>query len=406
MKTTVPDIPANPSPQEIDELATQFARAHLEGEMTRTSALMQLATLLYVSQIPEQVASIRIRKTWGHGAGIFQTRVDLASRLRGLLTTKIMPSEDGSTCLDLHRIASGSSFSGFCREWLSTASASEHRNLDVEYHQTPLASPSRDAEDVDFDVFGAHEAELLAPGADRDSDYDARTAVVEDFVVRSRGSRSLLRLHLQADALCAFYHLPAPTRPSTSAERDSVARAVKDSPQAAFRVAAALARGESPDSPIAAIYDGWSDADLEAIVDADPRTAATLAAAAAAAIPPVPQKVATQVRAEFAARARKSGGQYHLALKTVGAWLVSTSTVGSDPQSWADKGDEQIAAEAAEFTRYAERLLRAGFPGFVTVEEISAWMYQRCDELAALLSQEQVSTKARAGRTAAAVRAS
>lgn len=376
--TQMPEIPAELiGPDRMDELARQAAQAVCEGNADRDSGHHYLAGLLYRSAIPDQVASAAFKQS--APARGRQTYADLASRLRSLMVSKILLDENGHSVVNLTMVASGTSFSGFVRKFLEKASQSELRNLATEYRRTRVVSAASGDDETVEPLEGRPHASA------EDTYLDQRMLeVAGQFTDRAHATRPLERLHLQAAALAQAFALPEPTRVWDSAQRQEILHELDADPKAAYRVVVAMARGDLVDSALIDLFGDWQADHLETLVETDPRVAEVIARAAATAVPPIHQRNAKELRKRFVADMDPSSTMHHLALATLRAWLTSCTTIiGDEFNSYSFKSDEQVADEAAEYTRQATRLLRAGYTGPDTPERLSAWLLSESEHIAA-----------------------
>lgn len=375
--TQMPDIPAELiRPDRMDELATQAAQAVCEGNADRDSGHHYLAGLLYRSAIPDQVSSATFKQS--APARGRQTYADLASRLRSLMVSKVLLDENGHSVVNLTMVASGTSFSGFVRKFLEKASQSELRNLATEYRRTRVVSavPDEDA---------AEPLEGRPHASAEDTYLDQRLLqVAGQFSDRAHATRPLERLHLQAAALAEAFALPEPARVAGSAQREEILHELDADPKAAYRVVASMARGDLVDSALARLFDDWRSDHLDTLLETDPRVADVIARAAASAVPPIHQRIVKELRQRFVADMDPTSTIYRRALATLRAWLASCTTIiGDEFNSYILKSDEQVAAEAAEYTKRATLLLRAGYTGPDTPERLSAWLLTESEHIAA-----------------------
>lgn len=367
---TLPVVPNRAlEPDEIDRIAVECADAILSGVTSRESGHMTLASLVYVSSIPESVAV----RSYARHYESRQGAEDLANRLRTLMVNKILLDDNGDSMLDPVRLVTGSSFSGWMRNFLNVAVLSEYRNLMGEYRRTPVNSTGVLPDGAEV----ARSPEATVLGADFDR-------VTDVFLARSHGLRAQARLQLAAASLRVAYGLPATRRYLRSAERKRALEALEADPRAAWRVVDGMSRGALTGSALEKAFSAYDPSDLATLSEVDPQVAATIARATLAAHPPLPVKVATELRRRFVALSGQKG-TVGLARSVVSAWLAHSTTMDGDEYngSWALKDDEAIAHEASQFVAQATRLVRKGFHTFASPEEISAWLYTAADAIAA-----------------------
>lgn len=376
-------------PDVIDALATAAARAAQDGTAEPRQVRLYLSGLLFHSQMPHQVARAVLKRRWPQQFRV-QVREDLTLRCIEMLGRKL---EDESFS-DLGRFAAGESFSAWGRQLLRSpyGARSELRNLYNAYmRHTPSAEPI--GEDVPEAVIN-----VSKPDQPEQAYEDRRfTTALAAFADEAHGARPEHRKQIGATHLCRTLGLPKVRPLTTTAARETVARDLESDPKVAYRVVCMMSRGvlDATLAPHGEVFDGFTADDLETIRDHDWRVAAALATAAAAAVPPVIHRVAQRLRRDFLAMVPPGTPAAHLARLTVTAWLAASTTMIGDEYSpsWSFKSDEQVAAEAAEFTRVATLLVRSGgMPNMVRASDIEAWLEHHCEQV-----QSADRTRSRAG---------
>lgn len=379
MDDRLPPTPAHQiSADEMDGLAQQAARAVCTGTVTRDAGHAYLAGLLYQVVIPEQVAGDFL-KDRSHARGQ-QTPGDLASALRALMVRKVMLDSAGQSVLNLTAVAAGTSFAGFCRKFMQTAALSENRNLDRAYRVTPVlsfAGRPRDEQRMAGRLPGvAHQPE---PGD------DALDEAASTFETRARACPPLELLHLQADTLAKALDLPRPERPAAALDRQTVLTELDADPNAAWRAVRGLTDGSDVEGPLAEMFAGCRMRELDVLADASPQVVEVLARSAASHIPPLRQRIATELSHRMLDQLPRNSKSRRLASQTLRRWLAKSSTIIGDEFSrgWTPKPDEQIADEAAEFCRAATMLILDGcFGEFAEPGQIDRWLMAQADQVA------------------------
>lgn len=365
-------------PEAIDEVAAEAARMIVAGDLDDTEGRLFIGGLLFFSKMPTQVTRAALAKWWPNAGSQRQVREDLMMRCVDLLQKKVADP----SYFDVAGVANGSSFTGWARNLLTGRFGvqSELRNLTNDYHKAIPASQRIGVGDEQVCFAGS----ALRP--DHEFDNAGFTAALAAYSDQAHGAREQHRKHLDAAALCQALDLPRVKTLPTAAARNRVAKDLEEDPKVAYRVVSQLRAGlvNGQDSQLALVFAGFSPDDLETVAEKDWRVAAVLATAAAAATPPVVQKVASELIREFVALVQPGSPAAHMAKLTVRAWLVASTTMIGDEfsHSWTFKSDEQIEAEAAEFVKQATRLVRRGsMPGMVTVKDVEQWLEAACERL-------------------------
>lgn len=358
------------TPRQIDERATRICARYIETGEDRDATHCEVAGLIYLSDVPQHVAAAYMAQ---QADAHTQATIDLAERLRDLMVSRVLVSvEDKTSGLDPTRIAEGASLSGWMRRFLTAAVASEARNYRRARARTPIGVDCPD----DSREPGAL-GRLTRVVVDHDPLTEMHRGEVEEiasaFAARAFAARPMARLALQAEALMALHAVPMPVRPESSARCQEVLDALGEDHTIAFRVVTDLACGRGASSPIASLFAEFTPDDLDVLAESDPRVAQTLARAAVSARPPQPRKVVLAMRERLVATCT-STAQVTLARQVLTAWLASSTTMDGDERwGWQPKSDEQQAAELAEFTALAHRLVLTGHH-LASVHELSGWL--------------------------------
>ncbi|GAB4098643.1 hypothetical protein GCM10028789_08050 [Sinomonas halotolerans] len=247
-----------------------------------------------------------------------QFREDLADELERLLVGKVLGGGEGGYDLERARTASAT---GWARQFLRAARRSAARNV----HARGLAKA------IPVDPTQAGPEEGGAPGVARacfhraaapETGWAADAVPMDEaldwFTARSRHLRDASRLAAQAAGLRHAYGLPEPVRPRPG-ERRRLAALVADAPQLARDSAEAMhaivagehTAGQRPtaaracDDGLLALWDSFSRADMEALLEAPGLVGLTLVRAAVADRPKPDRSTTASFRA--AVRAEGTG---------------------------------------------------------------------------------------------------
>ncbi len=341
-----------------DELACEVARRALGGSMAVDSAHMHLVSLLYRTAMLAQIAHT---KADFRGTNR-QDAVDLADRLMELMTVKV------PELVDLHSVASGSSFCGWVRHFATAAAQSQWRDMQRGARRAQMVP-----EDVFAELCDSPTSTLPPADAYEADQFDELAAEAEGYLWHLL---PLARTQRQSSLLRSLYALPKCTLPEDPAEVEAARAELDNDPRAAYEVVGLLANGRETMSHLTALFESWDRKSVTALSEADEQVSEAIVRAALSAIPPVIGTVITEVNrrlSEETGLSRRATNRVALAYSRTMSTLL-----GSEHSTMRTKSPEQIRAEHAAYAEQASELLSA-CGRFSSLAELTTWLEDAFD---------------------------
>jgi hypothetical protein len=263
----------------IDREASSIASKAVDGAIPQETARWEIAALVTMSDIPDNVADRHCSSTW------HQEKTDMGQYLRELLEAKIVGPHPS---LDLAILANGGSVSGWARMLASSQPAITSARRSVRngsYRQVPTDPHSYQHSDVIAGLDGSEHTG--AEEEDADVMAEVWEALLASYTKKHHNMRANGTVHQTAETLCSIYQLPAPARAINRADRKQMMEAVQEG-QNAVRddLRASAATQWSSHIGLAVLFSDWSTDDINRLTDQHPLVSQALALAALTPLPP------------------------------------------------------------------------------------------------------------------------
>ncbi|NDL60220.1 hypothetical protein [Phytoactinopolyspora mesophila] len=351
-----------------DRTARQISGAVLAGRISEPEGRWRLAAIVYKSDVCPTVAAAFLNQR-------DQVAVDLTSMLRDLVITKVVGTAEQPSPLNLRRIVGGTSFRGWMRQFARGSALSLKRDLVRARRRNgvPVAPVGIQYDDRDLSS-GKSALEMLADKRTaRTQTYDVLDAedarieaAIDTYTRMAPRLRGYSKTHLAARTLRAAFRLPDTGRIVAPERREQLRRSVEGDVAAAARAVRHLAAGEQPDdemADLAAVFDGWSNDELDELAHMDPHVAHQLVLSAVTPWPPPKAKTLTRLRQQVTALTAAKGMDSRLAREAVTAFAASVAETNPPTRSTASvpKCPETLQADQARWAYAAAKLVEAGF---------------------------------------------
>lgn len=352
----------NQSTDRIDEQILLIAESILAGTQDETEGRWKIAGLLTLADIPSNIVN-----RGSHSSMAPQLKEDVAEKLRQLIEKKVRQTEPAY--LDLTRmVRERSSACGWARSLARTAAGSAVRDVVAPQRHSTIVNPQADREEsLGGDTLAFHQAsvEFDVEALDTpDIDEEVAVAAERQFTEDARGTRDTGRLRIAAKALLETFQLPNAIRPEDHIDREFLRQIIDSDVNAARESARSLhalivdvqtARQASTDERLLAMWDDYTIAQLEMIVDKPARFAQTIAQAALS-LEPKPSRNAVGAATAAIRRLVPNTPQWgQLSRDLVASYMASETEPLSAFDVKKSLSDEEMAKRFEDSMAYRER---------------------------------------------------
>ena len=357
------------SPNDVRDIeARSLAASCIAGIIPETEARWHIAALLQGSGVVEQVVSTM---------SLAQGFVDDVTAAMWDIARIAIVGIGSSPKLDLNQLADGASLCGWMRQFLSSKQARISARRSV-LTRSRLEKLTDFTDGIESQFHRGQGSDLL--------DADVANMAIAVLAEHSKGLRSFGRAHLVARVLSAVYHLPQLARAIDMPCRATLLAGVENDLYLVHRALRSIVEptphAQSEVVQIAALFDGWTKAQVDYLLELSPVVAHALVVAA---LTPVPPPQATQVsRLRDQVAALGTTARTARALATTFSTLVAETTCSEfDARSNIGlKSPRSRAADRQRWEQLVDKIVAQGWTRLGTTPgEVEAHLSEMLDRI-------------------------